>query len=160
MKLLKDVIYGIRIEEVKGNTNVALENVSFDTREVQNLSLFVAIKGTNTDGHNFINKAEESGACAIVCQELPKILKDEITYIKVSDSAESLGIIASNFYDNPSDKLKLVGITGTNGKTTCATLLYDLYRLMGYKSGLISTVNIKISHKTYPSTHTLSLIHI
>jgi UDP-N-acetylmuramoyl-L-alanyl-D-glutamate--2,6-diaminopimelate ligase len=154
MKLLKDVIYGIRIEEVKGNTNVALENVSFDTREVQNLSLFVAIKGTNTDGHNFINKAEESGACAIVCQELPKILKDEITYIKVSDSAESLGIIASNFYDNPSDKLKLVGITGTNGKTTCATLLYDLYRLMGYKSGLISTVNIKISHKTYPSTHT------
>ena len=85
MKLLKDVIYGIRIEEVKGNTNVALENVSFDTREVQNLSLFVAIKGTNTDGHNFINKAEESGACAIVCQELPKILKDEIIYKTNSD---------------------------------------------------------------------------
>ena len=154
MKLLKDIIYGIRIEEVKGNTNIAVESISFDSREINNLSLFVAVNGVNQNGHHFISIAEERGACAIICEELPKLLKDNITYIKVSDSSDSLGIVASNFYDNPSEKLKLVGITGTNGKTTCATLLYDLYRLMGYKTGLISTVNIKILHKTIPSTHT------
>ena len=154
MKLLKDIIYGVRIEEVKGNTNIAVESISFDSREVNNLSLFIAVKGVTQDGHHFISNAEERGACAIICEDLPQILKENITYIKVLDSSESLGIVASNFFDNPSEKLKLVGITGTNGKTTCATLLYDLYRLMGYKTGLISTVNIKILHKTIPSTHT------
>ena len=154
MRLLKDIIYEVRIEEVKGDTNIAVESISFDSREINNLSLFVAVKGVNQNGHHFISNAEERGACAIICEDLPQKLKENITYIKVSDSSESLGIIASNFYDNPSGKLKLIGITGTNGKTTCATLLYDLYRLMGHKTGLISTVNIKILHKTIPSTHT------
>ena len=154
MKLLKDIIYGIRIIEIKGNTNIAVENIAFDSREISNLSLFIAVKGVSQDGHDFISQAQNNGACAIICESLPEILDDEITYIKVLDSSKSLGIVASNFFDNPSEKLKLVGITGTNGKTTCATLLYDLYRLMGYKTGLISTVNIKILHKTIPSTHT------
>ena len=154
MKLLKDIIYGIRIIEIKGNTNIAVENIAFDSREISNLSLFIAVKGVSQDGHDFISQAQNNGACAIICESLPEILNDQITYIKVLDSSKSLGIVASNFFDNPSEKLKLVGITGTNGKTTCATLLYDLYRLMGYKTGLISTVNIKILHKTIPSTHT------
>ena len=154
MKLLKDIIYGIRIVEIKGNTNIAVENIAFDSREINNLSLFIAVKGVAQDGHNFISQAQDSGACAIICENLPEILNHEITYVKVLDSSKSLGIVASNFFDNPSEKLKLVGITGTNGKTTCATLLYDLYRLMGYKTGLLSTVNIKILHKTIPSTHT------
>ena len=154
MKLLKDILYGVRIEEVKGNTNIAVENISFDSREINNMSLFVAIKGHSNNGHDFISFAEKNGACAIICEILPQNLKDGITYIKVSDSSESLGIISSNFYDNPSEKLKLIGITGTNGKTTCATLLYDLFRLRGFKTGLISTVNIKILHKTISSTHT------
>ena len=154
MKLLKDILYGVRIEEVKGNTNIAVENISFDSREINNMSLFVAIKGHINNGHNFISFAEKNGACAIICEILPQNLKDGITYIKVSNSSESLGIISSNFYDNPSEKLKLIGITGTNGKTTCATLLYDLFRLRGFKTGLISTVNIKILHKTISSTHT------
>ena len=154
MKLLKDILYGVRIEEVKGNTNIAVENISFDSREINNMSLFVAIKGHSNNGHNFISFAEKNGACAIICEILPQNLKDGITYVKVSNSSESLGIISSNFYDNPSEKLKLIGITGTNGKTTCATLLYDLFRLRGFKTGLISTVNIKILHKTISSTHT------
>ena len=154
MKLLKDIIYGVRIIEIKGNTNIAVENIAFDSREINNLSLFIALKGVSQDGHNFISQALNRGACAIICESLPEILSNDITYIKVSDSSKSLGIVASNFFDNPSEKLKLVGITGTNGKTTCATLLYDLYRLMGYSTGLISTVHIKILHKTIPATHT------
>ena len=154
MKLLKDIIYGVRIIEIKGNTNIAVENIAFDSREINNLSLFIAVKGVSQDGHNFISQALNRGACAIICESLPDILSNDITYIKVLDSSKSLGIVASNFFDNPSEKLKLVGITGTNGKTTCATLLYDLYRLMGYNTGLISTVHIKILHKTIPATHT------
>ena len=154
MKLLKDIIYGVSILEIKGNTNIAIEKVTFDSREVQNLSLFIAIVGTQSDGHKFIKNAEDSGASAIVCEQLPKKLNDNITYIRVPDSSLAIGLIASNFYDNPSEKLDLIGITGTNGKTTCATLLYDLFRLLGYKTGLISTVNIRVLHKTYPSTHT------
>ena len=154
MKLLKDIIYGVRIIEIKGNTNIAVENIAFDSREINNLSLFIALKGVSQDGHNFISQALNRGACAIICESLPEILSNDITYIKVLDSSKSLGIVASNFFDNPSEKLKLVGITGTNGKTTCATLLYDLYRLLGYSTGLISTVHIKILHKTIPATHT------
>ena len=154
MKLLKDIIYGVSILEIKGNTNIAIEKVTFDSREVQNLSLFIAILGTQYDGHKFIKDAEDSVASAIVCEQLPEKLNDDITYIRVPDSSLAIGLIASNFYDNPSEKLDLIGITGTNGKTTCATLLYDLFRLLGYKTGLISTVNIRVLHKTYPSSHT------
>ena len=126
MKLLKDIIYGIRIIEIKGNTNIAVENIAFDSREINNLSLFIAVKGVSQDGHNFISQAQNSGACAIICESLPEILNDEITYIKVLDSSKSLGIVDSNFFAELSEKLQLGGITGTNGKTTCGTSLYAL----------------------------------
>ena len=154
MKLLREIIYGVSILEIKGNTNIAIEKLTFDSRQVQNLSLFVAVVGSKSDGHDFISNAENAGVSAIICQTFPENLKEDVTYIKVPDSSSALGLIASNFYDNPSEKLKLIGITGTNGKTTCVTLLYDLFRLRGFKTGLISTVNIKILHKTIPSTHT------
>jgi UDP-N-acetylmuramoyl-L-alanyl-D-glutamate--2,6-diaminopimelate ligase len=154
MKLLKDIIYGVRIMEIKGNTNIAIDHVSFDTRDMAGLSLFVAVKGTTVDGHKFISKAEQNGACGIICEILPEEMKTNVTYIKVSDSSDALSVVASNFYDNPSEEVKLIGITGTNGKTTSVSLLNDLFRLLGYKTGLISTVNIKINHKVFPSTHT------
>ncbi len=154
MKLLKDIIYGVSIREIKGNTNIAIDNISFDSRGLNGLSLFVAVNGTSVDGHLFIKKAEQNGACAIICENLPKELTKSITYIKVPDSSEALSVIASNYYDNPSESLKLIGITGTNGKTTSASLLYDLFRLLGHKTGLISTVNIRIMHKIIPATHT------
>ena len=154
MKLLKDIIYGVRIMEIKGDTNIAIDNVSFDSRTINGLSLFVAVKGSVVDGHDYISKAEGKGACGIICETLPEELKSNVTYIKVSDSTDALSVIASNFYDNPSEEIKLVGVTGTNGKTTSVSLLYDLFRLLGYKTGLISTVNIKINHKVFPATHT------
>ena len=154
MKYLKDIINGLRILEIKGIRDVGIKNIYLDSRKVDDSSLFVAVNGTVSDGHEFIKKAEKSGACAIVCEQLPQNLSDDITYIKVSNSSEALSVIASNFYNNPSKKLKLVGITGTNGKTTSATLLYNLFCQLGYKSGLISTVNTKVQKKTYPSTHT------
>ena len=154
MKLLREIIYGVSILEIKGNTNIAIEKLAFDSRQVQNLSLFVAVVGSKSDGHDFISNAENAGVSAIICETFPENLKEDITYIKVPDSSSALGLIASNFYDNPSEKLQLIGITGTNGKTTCATILYDLFRLLGFKTGLISTVNIRVLHKTYPSTHT------
>lgn len=154
MKFLKDIIYGVRIKEIKGNTNVAIENITFDSRTVNRFSLFVALRGSNVDGHQFIEKAEDNGACAVICESLPEILNPNVTYVKVPDSSDALSVVACNFYDNPSEDLKLIGVTGTNGKTTSATLLYDLFRLHGYKTGLISTVNIRIHHKTLPSTHT------
>jgi UDP-N-acetylmuramoyl-L-alanyl-D-glutamate--2,6-diaminopimelate ligase len=117
-------------------------------------SLFVAVSGTQNDGHAFITKAIENGAIAIVCEKLPENLTDNITWINVNDSAEALGFIAANFFDNPSQKLKLVGITGTNGKTTTVTLLFRLFRALGYKCGLISTVVYCVEDKTYESTHT------
>ena len=154
MKLLREIIYGVSILEIKGNTNIAIEKLTFDSRHVQNLSLFVAVVGSESNGHDFISNAENAGASAIICESFPENLKADVTYIKVPDSSSALGLIASNFYDNPSEKLQLIGITGTNGKTTCATILYDLFRLLGFKTGLISTVNIRVLHKTYPSTHT------
>ena len=154
MKLLREIIYGVSILEIKGSTNIAIEKLTFDSRQVQNLSLFVAVVGSKSDGHDFISNAENAGVSAIICETFPENLKEDITYIKVPDSSSALGLIASNFYDNPSEKLQLIGITGTNGKTTCATILYDLFRLLGFKTGLISTVNIRVLHKTYASTHT------
>ncbi|MBM77751.1 MAG: UDP-N-acetylmuramoyl-L-alanyl-D-glutamate--2,6-diaminopimelate ligase [Crocinitomicaceae bacterium] len=154
MKLLKEIIYGVGIQEIKGLTNVAVEHITFDSRKVIKLTAFVATRGTQSDGHNYIQQAIENGACCIVCEKFPDHFNPNVTYVKVSDSSNALGLIASNFFDNPSEKLKLVGITGTNGKTTSATLLYDLFRLLGYKTGLISTVSIKILHHTFEATHT------
>ena len=154
MKLLSDILYKVKLEEVVGSTNVAIIDVTFDSRAVKKDSLFIAIKGTASDGHQFIDKAIESGAVSVLCEELPSNQKENITYIKVKNSSEALGYIACNFYDNPSEKLKLVGITGTNGKTTTVTLLFNLFRGLGYNVGLLSTVQNKINNTVIPSTHT------
>ncbi len=154
MKLLSDILYKSQLKEIVGSTNVAISSVTFDSRKVKKDSLFIATKGTAFDGHNYIETAIEHGAVAIVCENLPLTLKESVTYIKVLDSAASLGFIACNFYDNPSEKLKLVGITGTNGKTTTVTLLFNLFRGLGYNVGLLSTVENKINNAIIPSTHT------
>lgn len=154
MKLLSDILYKTRLEEIIGSTNVAISSVVFDSRLVKKDSLFIATKGTAADGHKFIDKAIESGAVAIVCEDLPSVQKENITYVKVLNSSEALGYIACNYFDNPSEKLKLVGITGTNGKTTTVTLLFNLFRGLGYNVGLLSTVENKINNTVIPSTHT------
>ena len=154
MKLLSDLLYKAGIEEVKGNINLAITSICFDSRHVVNSSLFVATVGTQSDGHKFIEGAIKDGALAIVCEVFPEEIDEKITYVQVKSSTEALGIIACNFYDNPSEKLKLIGITGTNGKTTTATLLYDLYRGMGKKVGLLSTVRSRIIGETITATHT------
>ena len=154
MKLLKDILYKVRIEQVEGSTNTAIEKITFDSRQVVPFTAFVAVRGTQVDGHGFIDKAVESGASAIVCEELPDTLKEGVTYVRVANATEALGILAANFFDHPSKELKLVGITGTNGKTSVATLLFRMFRALGYKCGLISTVEIRIGQKTIASTHT------
>lgn len=154
MKLLKDILYKVRIEQVEGSTNTAIEKITFDSRQVVPFRAFVAVRGTQVDGHGFIDKAVESGASAIVCEELPATLKEGVTYVRVANAMEALGILAANFFDHPSKELKLVGITGTNGKTSVATLLFLMFRALGYKCGLISTVEIRIGQKTIASTHT------
>ena len=154
LKLLSDILYKTRLEEIIGSTNVAISSVTFDSRKVKKDSLFIATRGTASDGHHYIELAIENGAVAIVCEDLPETLKENVTYVKVLDSSASLGYIACNFYDNPSEKLKLVGITGTNGKTTTVTLLFNLFRGLGYNVGLLSTVENKINTTVIPSTHT------
>jgi UDP-N-acetylmuramoyl-L-alanyl-D-glutamate--2,6-diaminopimelate ligase len=154
MKLLKDILYKVRIEQVVGSTNTAIEHIVFDSRKVTAFSAFVATRGTQVDGHAYIAKAVELGAVAIICEELPSDLKEGVTYVRVQNAAEALGLLAANFHDSPAKKLKLVGITGTNGKTSTATLLFRLFRALGYKCGLISTVEIRIGQRTIPSTHT------
>ena len=154
MKLLSDILYKTRLEEIIGSTNVAISSVTFDSRKVKKDSLFIATRGTASDGHHYIELAIENGAVAVVCEDLPETLKENVTYVKVLDSSASLGYIACNFYDNPSEKLKLVGITGTNGKTTTVTLLFNLFRGLGYNVGLLSTVENKINTTVIPSTHT------
>lgn len=154
LKLLSDILYKTRLEEIIGSTNVAISSVTFDSRKVKKDSLFIATRGTASDGHHYIELAIEAGAVAIVCEDLPETLNENVTYVKVLDSSASLGYIACNFYDNPSEKLKLVGITGTNGKTTTVTLLFNLFRGLGYNVGLLSTVENKINTTVIPSTHT------
>ena len=154
MKLLKDILYQTRIVDLVGNTNIAIETIAFDSRKVVSFSLFVAVRGTQVDGHLYIEQAILAGAIAIVCEEFPENLKSGISYVKVQDAALALGFIAANYFENPSTKIKLIGITGTNGKTTTATLLYNLYRSLGFKTGLLSTVENKINSDTVAATHT------
>jgi len=154
MAILKDILYKVSLVTVSGTTEVNIDSVCFDSRAVTKGSLFVATKGVSVDGHQYIDKAIEKGAVAIVCEVLPYAQKDGVTFIEVKDSSEALGIIASNFYGNPSASLKLVGVTGTNGKTTTATLLHQLFRKLGYNTGLLSTVENKINEEIIPSTHT------
>jgi len=154
MKLLKDILYGVGLNAVSGDTNVMVNNIHFDSRKVEMDDVFVAVRGTVTDGHNYIQKAVDSGARAIVCEELPELMVNGVTYLEVTDCNSALAIIASNFYDNPSKNLKLVGVTGTNGKTTVTTLLYNLFKKAGFKVGLISTIKVMVDEKEYPTTHT------
>lgn len=152
--LLQDVLYKVRLQAVIGSTEVEVKGICIDSRKVQAGCVFIAVKGTAVDGHQFIDKAIESGAIAIVCEQMPVIVKEGITWVQVENSAAAAGVMAHNFYGSPSQKLKLVGVTGTNGKTTIATLLYQLFSSLGYKCGLISTVQNCIGDKVLESTHT------
>ncbi|MFN7328776.1 MAG: Mur ligase family protein, partial [Bacteroidota bacterium] len=154
MAELKDILYRVNITSTSGSMNVEVKSVCFDSRKVKPGSLFVAIKGTQSDGHVFIEKAVASGAVAVIAEKLPDSISEVATYVTVKDSAHALGIIASNFYGNPSSKLKVVGVTGTNGKTTVATLLFRLFSSMGYRCGLLSTVVNKIVDNDLHATHT------
>lgn len=154
MKTLKDILYKVSINAVVGPTDVEVSAIQFDSRKVEKNGLFVAIRGLLADGHNFIDKSIESGAIAVVCEALPEALVEGVTYIEVDNTHKALAFMASNFYDSPSENLKLVGVTGTNGKTTVASLLYQLFKKAGYKVGLLSTVKIMIDEVEHKATHT------
>lgn len=151
---LKELLHAIPVLQVVGPLEVEVDAIAFDSRQVQQGTLFVAVRGVHTDGHLFVGKAVEGKAVAVVVEELPEHTDDAVTYVRVSDSAYALGVLAANFYGNPSQELKLVGVTGTNGKTTVATLLYNLFRQLGYRVGLLSTVENRIGEKVVPATHT------
>lgn len=154
MITLKDILYKVPINSVVGSTAVAVNNVQFDSRKVALNDVFVAVPGHVVDGHDFIGKALDQGAVAIVCEQLPKALVNGVTYVQVANSNKALAVMASNYYGNPSDNLKLVGVTGTNGKTTVATLLYQLFKSAGYKVGLLSTVKVLVDDQVFKATHT------
>ncbi len=154
MKQLKDILYKVPIEKVIGNTAISVNQLVFDSRIVLQNDVFIAIKGTVSDGHQFIDTALEKDAVAIICETLPNKILKGVTYVQVTDSHLALSVMAANFYDNPSQKLKLIGVTGTNGKTTIATLLFQLFKKAGFKTGLLSTVTVLINDKNYDSTHT------
>lgn len=151
---LKECISNITTDTVYGDLNTEVTNIQIDSRKIVKGSLFVAIKGTQTDGHQYIDKAIDSGAVAIMCEDMPETLSEQVTYIKVNHCDSSLGLVAAAFYKNPSTKLKLVGVTGTNGKTTIATLLYKTFKALGYKVGLLSTVCNYIDNEILETTHT------
>lgn len=154
MTVLKDILYKVAIEAVHGTTEIVVNKIEFDSRKVVENDVFVAIRGAVSDGHDFIEKAINLGAIAIVCDTLPKIVVTGVTYIRVKNAHTALAFMASNYYDNPSKNLQLVGITGTNGKTTIASLLYQLFKKAGFKVGLLSTVKILVDDAEYKATHT------
>ncbi len=154
MKKLKDLLYNVSINAIYGNTDIEINQLVFDTRLLQSGDCFIAQKGWSVDGHLYIDVAIELGAKSIICERLPNQLSEKITYIVVNDSSEALAFMAANYFDNPSKKLKLIGITGTNGKTTIATLLYQLFLKAGFKTGLISTVSNQINQLEIKSTNT------
>lgn len=151
---LQELLYGIAITNLIGTTNREIRELVFDSRQVGEGDVFFAIRGTLSDGHNYIPSTVENGAAVIICEQTPQDVKSSVTYVTVADSSVALGIMAANFYGNPASKLQLIGITGTNGKTTIATLLFKLFRGLGYKSGLISTVQNHINEEIIPATHT------
>ena len=154
MMTLKDILYKVTLNAVVGQTSVSVKNIDFDSRNISTNDAFVAINGTISNGHDFIDKAIKQGAIAIICEELPNNIIEGITYVQVESSSSALAIMASNFYQVPSENLKLVGVTGTNGKTTIASLLYQLFKKAGFKVGLLSTVKIMVDNKEYKATHT------
>lgn len=154
MKQLKDILYKVGIEAVHGATDITISKIEFDSRKIELNDVFVAIRGTLSDGHDYIEKALSLGAIAVVCEEFPSVIVNGVTYVKVKDSNEALAFLAANYYDNPSENIKLVGVTGTNGKTTIASLLYQLFKKAGYKVGLLSTVKIMVDTEEFKATHT------
>lgn len=152
--LLKELLKPVGKYEITGSEEIEINGIEIDSRNIKKGNAFIAIKGTQADGHNYIGKAVELGATAIICEKLPETTADSVTYITVSDTEDAVGKIATTFYGNPTDKLDLVGVTGTNGKTTIATLLYNIFRAFGYKVGLISTVCNYIDDEAIPTEHT------
>ena len=152
--ILEEILNGINIIECQGNQAKEITGIHIDSRKVEPGHLFVAVKGTQTDGHAYIGKAIEKGASAIVCETLPENIGKDITYIKVENTEDCVGKLATTFYGDPTSKLKLIGVTGTNGKTTIATLLYNMFRKFGYKVGLVSTVCNYIDDEAIPTEHT------
>ena len=154
MKQLKDILYGVHLTAVSGTTSCDIASVRFDSREVKAGDAFVAIKGTLTDGHNYIDAVVVAGARAIICEQLPTNMVEGVTYVEVENGNQALALMASNYYETPSKNLKLVGVTGTNGKTTVSSLLYQLFKNAGYKVGLLSTIKIMVDDTEYPTKHT------
>ena len=154
MKRLKDILYKVSLEAVHGSTDVAISKIEFDSRKIELDAVFVAIRGTLSDGHDYIEKAIALGARVIICEAFPSELTAGVTFIQVADTNEALAYLSANFYENPSAKIKLVGVTGTNGKTTIASLLCQLFKKAGYKVGLLSTVKIMVDADEFKATHT------
>ena len=154
MANLQDILYKVSIRSIHGDRDRQVDNLQTDSRQAGAGTLFIAMKGTHVDGHDFIPAVTAAGTTVIVCQDLPAVLQEGVTYIRVEDTAAAAGVIAHNFYGQPSERLKLVGVTGTNGKTTIATLLYKLFSGLGYKCGLLSTVQNHIGERIIPATHT------
>lgn len=152
--LLSDILYKVRIKAIEGNTGVEINDIQIDSRKIKLGAVFVAVRGTATDGHQFIDKAIGSGAVAVVCEKMPSEKQEDVVYVMVENSAAAAGYMAHNFFGRPSEKMKLVGVTGTNGKTTIVTLLYKLFTVLGYKCGLLSTIENHIGDKIVPATHT------
>jgi len=154
MMQLKDILYGVHLTAVSGTTSCDITSVRFDSREVKKGDAFVAIKGTVTDGHTYIDAVVAAGARAIICEQLPVNMVDDVTYVEVESGNQALAFMASNYYGTPSKNLKLVGVTGTNGKTTVSSLLYQLFKKAGYKVGLLSTIKIMVDETELPTKHT------
>jgi len=152
--IITELVNRIPVLEIHGDNSREITELVIDSRKVTEGSLYVAIRGTVVDGHSFITSAIEKGAAAVVCEELPQTLAENVTYILVKDSSKALGHLASNYYGNPSQKLKLIGVTGTNGKTSVSTLLFDVFKNLGYPAALLSTVEIRIGEEIIPATHT------
>ena len=154
MKLLREILYKVEINSVVGNTSLSINKIEFDSRLISDGDMYIAITGVNVDGHSFISQAIKNGANCIVCEKIPDNKTDGVVYVNVKSSRKALAIISSNYFDNPSSKLNLIGVTGTNGKTTIATLLFDLYTELEIKSGLISTVKISYDNKNFQANQT------
>ncbi len=154
MAQLKDILYKVNINAVTGSTSIDVNAIDFDSRNIKKGDVFVAIDGSTVNGHDYIEKAVQNGAAAVICEQLPAQISDDITFIEVESTSLALAFMASNFYGNPSENLRLVGVTGTNGKTTVTTLLYQLFKKAGYKVGLLSTVKVMVDETEHKATHT------
>jgi UDP-N-acetylmuramoyl-L-alanyl-D-glutamate--2,6-diaminopimelate ligase len=154
MMKLKELLYGISLERIEGSTSMSVDSIVFDSRKASSGSLFVAIRGIEVDGHDYIDIAIKNGALVIVVEEMPAILRDGVVYVQTQCTREALSILSASYYGNPSKEMKVVGVTGTNGKTTVATLLYQLFTELGYTCGLLSTVEVMVAGETYKASHT------